>query len=172
MKPLVLGLGNELLGDDGIGILAARELTREISEDADVVESSLHGMALIDVLAGYEKAIIIDAIQTGDCPPGTITEMTPGDFRVVYSPSPHYTGLPEMIQLARELKIKFPGEIRILTVEIANSLTLGDRLSPAVADSIPEVLRRAKSHLRRWETENHTGLAADSTSHEQTRPRQ
>jgi hydrogenase maturation protease len=150
VKPLVLGLGNDLLGDDGIGILTARALMCELSPVADVVESSLHGIALIDILSGYRQVLIIDAIQTGTVPPGTVLDLRPSDLRSVIAPSPHYTGLPEMIRLARETGIDFPDDIRILAVEIVDASTLGAPLSPPVAGALPEVNRRVGECVRAW----------------------
>jgi hydrogenase maturation protease len=77
VKILILGLGNELLSDDAVGILAARVLKERLGDKADVVESSLSGMALLDLLVGYERAILIDAVKTGRTPPGTICGTQP-----------------------------------------------------------------------------------------------
>ena len=95
MNPLVLGLGNDLLCDDGVGLVAARRLAETIDDRADVVTSSLHGLALIDYFIGYERAVVVDAVQTGLHPPGTVIEMDMADLRAVPGPSPHYSGLPE-----------------------------------------------------------------------------
>ena len=53
MKTLVLGLGNELLSDDGVGILAVRRLKETYKGQADIVETSLHGLALLDLFIGH-----------------------------------------------------------------------------------------------------------------------
>jgi len=88
MRTLVLGLGNELAGDDAVGVLAARAVREDLADAADVVESSASGMALIEVLAGYERAVVVDAIMTGKSAPGTITEMGMDEVgRVVARPS-------------------------------------------------------------------------------------
>ena len=114
MKILVLGLGNDLLGDDAAGLLAVRALKDTLtSEQATVVESSLSGIALLDHFLGYQKAAIIDAIKTGKNPPGSIMELQPEDLSEVAAPSPHYAGLPEMLALAKQLSLEFPGEIKI-----------------------------------------------------------
>ncbi len=66
MKTLVLGLGNDILCDDGAGLYVARELKKTLAnrKDFSVAEASLAGLGLLDLLAGYDKAIVIDAIQT------------------------------------------------------------------------------------------------------------
>ena len=107
-KTIVVGLGNELFSDDAVGLLAVRQMAEAAPEKADFVETGLHGVALLDLFIGYEKAIIVDAIKTGRYPPGTIVEIDPEELVAVDNPSPHYTGVPELIKLAAELKINFP----------------------------------------------------------------
>ncbi len=66
MKTIILGLGNPILSDDGVGNRVALELEDRVAErqDVAVMETSMSGLSLIDLLAGYDKAIIVDAIQT------------------------------------------------------------------------------------------------------------
>ena len=148
MKTLVLGLGNDLLADDAIGVLAARALADELGAVADVRETAEHGMALLDYFIGYERAILIDAVQTGSSPPGTVLELDPGQFSPVYAPSPHYAGLPEMLAVADQLELAFPDEFRVFAVEVADVLTLGGPMTPAVRESIPELCRRVREALQ------------------------
>lgn len=142
MKTLVLGLGNELLGDDGIGIWAARSLREMVGKQADVVECSLSGLSLLDQLIGYERAIIIDAIKTDQAPPGTIYELSPEDLDPVIAPSPHYSGLPEMFALAREMELDFPKEFQIFAIEVEDPYTIGGKLSTSSQNAIDEVARK------------------------------
>jgi len=165
MDTLVLGLGNDLLADDAIGIVVVRRLSEEIPARADFVESGLHGVALMDILAGYKRAIIVDAIRTGSLPPGTIIELRPDDLRTVRSPSPHYSGLPEMIELAREMELAFPEDIRILAVEIVDPLTLGGAMSPQVSAAMDMLVERVKDRLTRWERKNPAGRGRPSVLH-------
>jgi hydrogenase maturation protease len=159
MKPLVLGLGNDLLSDDAIGVIAARELSEELAGEADVIESSLSGIALLDLLVGYKKVVIIDAIQLSHFPPGTVIELSLDDLRSVPSPSPHYAGLPEMLRLARELQLEFPGEIKVVAIEVADPYTVGGGLSPSVADALGNVKHCVKSYLLNWRNED--SMASD-----------
>ncbi|MFH1737802.1 MAG: hydrogenase maturation protease [bacterium] len=150
MKILVLGLGNPLLSDDGIGFLAAKILREKLLNEADVAESSLSGVALLDLFIGYDRAVIIDAIQTNRNSPGTILELIPSDFDAVVSPSPHYAGLPEILALADRLGLHFPTEIRILAVEVEDPYTIGGDLSEPVKKALPELIRRAQSFVKQW----------------------
>jgi hydrogenase maturation protease len=152
---LVLGLGNELLSDDGVGILAARALARELRGQSDVVETALHGLALLELFLGHRQAVVIDAVCTGAHPPGAVLEMNPADLETVESPSPHYTGLPEMLTLARQLKLDFPSEVKIIAMEVVDPYTVGFDLSEPVRKALPELIRKVRMQVKAW-------LAAES----------
>lgn len=156
MKPLVIGLGNDLMGDDAIGILAARSLKGQVATRADVVESSLHGVALLDIFIGYRRAIIIDAIHTGTRPPGSIFDLDPATLEATISPSPHFSGLPELQTIARELGLDFPKEVRIAAVEVSGAFEIGQPMSPAVAKALGPLIKRVKRILTDWENKPET----------------
>jgi len=153
METLVLGLGNELAGDDAVGILVARAVRGELDGLADVVESSASGLALIEVLAGHEQAVVVDAIVTGRTPPGTIVEMGLREVGRVVAPSAHQAGLPELAAVAARLGLVFPARTRVLAVEVVDPYTLGAPLSDPVAGAVPELVRRVLRAVRRWEGE-------------------
>jgi hydrogenase maturation protease len=155
MRSLVLGLGNELIADDGIGILAARNLKPQIHKEADVIESSLSGLALLDLLVGYDRAIIIDAIYSGNHPPGTITQLNMDDLSRVVAPTPHFAGLPELFALAQRLELDFPEELVIFAVEAEDPLTIGGSLSPAVEQALPDLIDQTINRVSQWK-EKHT----------------
>jgi len=115
------------------------------------VESSLSGLALMDILIGYDKSIIIDAISTGQIPPGTITELSPSDLGSTKAPSPHYSGLPEMITLADELGLEFPQEIKIYAIEVADPHSFGGSLTPSVKKALDLLLEKVVVQLYSWE---------------------
>jgi len=142
MKTLVLGLGNEIIADDAVGVIAARQLQSQLVGRADVMSCALHGLALLELFIDYDRAILIDAIQTGKIAPGTIIEIQPDELPPVQGPSPHFAGIPEMLDLARKLQVKFPSEFRIFAMEVADMQTIGGPITPAVAAAIPELCRK------------------------------
>ena len=148
MKTLILGLGNDILADDAVGVLAARALKDELGDAAVVSETAEHGMALLDHLIGYERVILLDAIQTGEHPPGTVIELDPSELSAVYAPSPHYAGLPELLAVARQLELDFPQRFRIFAVEIVDPRTIGGEMTPAVRDAVPELCWRVRQALQ------------------------
>ncbi len=150
MRILVLGLGNDLMGDDAVGILTANELKERLRGKADVVSTALYGVALMELFIDYDRAIIIDAAQTGDHPPGTVFEIDPSELRPVSIPSPHYAGLPEMIDLAARMGLEFPSVVRIFAVEAEDVRTIGAGLSESVRTSFDELLTRVESLVLEW----------------------
>jgi hydrogenase maturation protease len=146
-KTIVVGLGNELFGDDAVGLLAVRKMSGIAPHRVDFVETGLHGVALLDLFIGYEKAIIVDAIKTGRYLPGTIIDIGPEELVPVGNPSPHYTGIPELIKLATELKIDFPDEFKIVAMEVVNTCDMGSELSEPVARSLDKLVARVMDYL-------------------------
>lgn len=150
---LVVGLGNELLSDDGVGIKAARELREELQSQADVIECSESGLALLDLLEGYKRVLLLDAIATGQHPPGTILEFCAKDLQRPFASSPHFMGIPELVQLANRLDIPFPEEINILAMEAENLYELGVRFSKSVELALPKFLQRGREAVARMNLE-------------------
>jgi hydrogenase maturation protease len=149
-KVLVLALGNDILGDDGVAFMAARRLRREFGDRVDVEESSQAGLALVEIMEGYERALLLDCIVTGRALVGNIWVFSQEDFRQVISPSPHYAGLPEVIQLAELLRLPFPDQLCILAMEVEDPLSVRQGLSPAVEGALPALVERARPILNAW----------------------
>ena len=147
---LVLGLGNDILGDDAIGILAARELRARLPGIIEVIESAEAGLALMERMEGRECVLILDSIMTRQCEPGTVMDLGPEDFGKVAAPSPHYAGLPEVLALAKRLEIPFPSEIRILAMEVEDPFEIREGLTPKVAAALPTLVARALGVVTSW----------------------
>jgi hydrogenase maturation protease len=156
MKTLVLGLGNELYGDDGVGIHVVRSIRetfaegRNLSEslkDTDFVESSLSGLSLLDVIIGYDRLIIIDTIKKSDPDPGKIHILEEKDLRHIPGPSPHYVSIPQAIEIGKRIGLKVPVEIMIIAVEAKNMYNLGEVLSQAMKKAIPRIVSAVEKLL-------------------------
>jgi hydrogenase maturation protease len=87
--------------------------------------------------------VLIDAIHTGQAPPGTIHELDAAELVAPAGPSPHYVGVFEMLQLARALDLGAPDRVTILAVETADEVTVGGAMHPLVVSAIPQVCERA-----------------------------
>lgn len=140
----VLCLGNELLADDAFGHVVADRLASELPGALEVVKSSLAGLALLDELTEVSRLVVIDSVQTGKAPPGTLHILREEEIKPVGGPSPHYLGIFETLKLARQLGLPAPEEVIILAVETADCTTLGGPLHPAVLAAVPKVVERVR----------------------------
>ena len=154
VRTLVLGLGNEYAGDDAVGVLAVRALRGKLAGGADVVESAASGLALLEVFAGYDRAVIADSIRTGRSPAGTIVEVRLADLGPATAPSLHQAGIPELAAVARRLGMGFPDRTRVLAVEVAGPLMFGAPLSEPVAAAVAPLGRRVLEQVQRWASED------------------
>ncbi|MFC2019912.1 hydrogenase maturation protease [Chloroflexota bacterium] len=138
-KTLLIGLGNPILGDDGVGIYVVRAV-RERYHDGDlsIVEASLAGLDLLDMLDGYDRVIVVDAIQTTAGKAGKIFRLTPADFDAVgHSGSPHDIDFTTALKLGEKLGMSLPREIVFFGIEAWNVTTFSEECTPRVQEAIP-----------------------------------
>lgn len=142
MKTLILGIGNPILSDDGAGFRVIEKLRVALKSRDDVVvkETSLSGLSLLDELTGYERLIIVDAIQTKEGKPGDIYRLSPDDFKVGRMAVIHDVGLFSALELARKLDMEVPREVVIFAIEAKDIATFSEECSPEVERAIPEAV--------------------------------
>lgn len=104
----ILCLGNELLADDAFGPVVAEGLRRAFPH-LDVVFTTDSGLDLLEYLTETDLLVVVDTIQTGKVPTGTLYVAGISDIKTPLGPSPHYIGLLEALQVAKELLLKVPG---------------------------------------------------------------
>ena len=153
---LTLALGNDIIGDDGVALAAARALSETFADEpnVDVVESAESGLALLDMLSPYDRVLLLDSIEAGDLHVGEVREFSREDFHKVLGPSPHYAGLPEVIALADKLGIDFPSELRVLAIKIDPQEEFRQGLSDDIIRALPDYIDQAERILRDWTREN------------------
>jgi hydrogenase maturation protease len=157
----ILCLGNELLADDAFGLAAAEELRRRFPH-LDVVFTTDSGFHLLDNLLEATFVVVVDCIQTNSVPPGTLYILRSSDIRSTFGPSPHYVGLLETLQLARELLLNVPKDVIILAVEAADCLTLGGKMHDAVKSTVGLVVDLVAEIAQNWKpTEAHDRDSGD-----------
>lgn len=139
MKTLVLGLGNPILSDDGVGIRVAEELEGKVDpQKVTVMETSMAGLDLLDMLAGYDRAIIIDAIQTVGGQAGDIYQLEPGALdSTQHAASPHDVNFATALELGKRLGLPLPQQIVIFAIEVADASTFSEECTPEVRVAIP-----------------------------------
>jgi hydrogenase maturation protease len=151
MKTLVLGLGNPILTDDGVGITVVQEVAARCRrDDVAFAEASVGGLRLLDIIAGCERLVLVDAIQTRDGRPGDIVRLHPNDLQgSLHSGSTHDLSLPGALALGRGAGMALPGDedIVIIAVEVEDVLTFGETCTPAVAAAIPRAVEAVLAEL-------------------------
>jgi hydrogenase maturation protease len=138
---LILGIGNEMLMDDGIGPKLVRKLQNFLPVSGiDYTTSLLGGMETIEIIKGYQKVIIVDGVMTGENPPGTVLCMKyPTHRNTLHLSNYHDISFEMSIQLARKLDLPVPDEICIIAVEIVEDRVFGQKLSAPVQKTYSNV---------------------------------
>ena len=149
MKTLVLGLGNPILSDDGVGIKVAQEIGKRLKDpQVTVAETSEAGISLLDFVVGYDQVIIIDAMQTKEGKAGQIYRLNPDDFSSVkYFPSPHQINLVTALELGKKLGLSMPSKVTILAIEAKDVTNFGEKCTHEVEQVIPKVVKMVLREL-------------------------
>jgi hydrogenase maturation protease len=162
MKTLIIGLGNPILGDDGVGWVVAEKVQAALSDpqssisDAQSVEvdcASLGGLSLMERLTGAERVILVDAIFTGKQPVGTVSRFLLDelpDLSAGHSASAHDTSLRNALQVGRDMQVPLPDDknVIIVTIEAEAVYDFSQELSPAVAAAVPLALQQVLDLLK------------------------
>ncbi len=142
MSILILGMGNPILTDDGVGIKIARKL-KEDNPELEVVETSEAGMALLDFVVGYDKLIIIDSIKTEQGKPGELYKLGLEDFKPDMGfLSSHGVDIATAVELGRRAGYKMPEYISLYAVEIKDNSTFGEKCTEEIEERIPFIVKQ------------------------------
>jgi len=148
VKVLILGVGNLLRSDDGVGLHIIEALRKEhLKDNVDLIEA-VSGLDILDAIKGYDRIILVDAIKTGG-EPGIIYQLSLEDFKdkqTVNSFSTHLNmDIPTMLELGNRLfPEKMPEDIQIIAIEAEDITTISDKCTPKVEKAIPEVVELIK----------------------------
>jgi len=163
-KTLVIGLGNPILGDDGVGWKIAETVKERLSTETyfrlpvrptgtkaihylspiEVDCLSLGGLSLMERLLGYERAIIIDSMETGQNPVGSVRTFPLAslpDPVAGHSASAHDTSLVTALKTAESIGADVPKQVDIVAVEAQNVYDFSEELSPPVAAAVPDAVQ-------------------------------
>lgn len=165
MKTIIIGLGNPILGDDGVGWEVAEEVRKHLATSGplasarggrglskskrlqqshiDVELLSLGGISLMENLIGYKRAILIDAFtsdrETGSVLVANLNDMP--DYSAFHIASAHDTSLQNALKLGRSLGAKLPAELIVVGIATDHVLDFGEKLSPPVAAAVPRAVQ-------------------------------
>ncbi len=137
----IIGVGNLLLKDEGVGVRVARELQkRALPQEVEVCDGGVGGIGLLDYFRGTSRLLLIDAAEMR-MKPGAVFRFTPReikDFGPGIKFSTHDMGLAEVLKLAHALGL-CPEEVEIIGIQ-PQEISWGEELSPAVQASFPQVV--------------------------------
>jgi hydrogenase maturation protease len=141
---LVLCLGNPLRRDDAVGLHVARALQAAPPPGARVAVSARSGLYLLDDMEGFDRVVVVDAVQLGGHPPGTVHALPIEQLHTPAGPSPHTVGLPSALALARTAGAPVPSRLWLVLVEVEALDQVGEGLSGAVAAAVPRAVEAAR----------------------------
>jgi hydrogenase maturation protease len=151
LKTLVLGMGNDILGDDGVGIHIAREVARQVNTaDITVEETGAGGLSLLERIKGFQRLIIADAILTENTEVGKIHRLTLKDLaKTNDSITPHDAALRTTLEIGNSL---FPGEmpvdVVIFAVQTHNVGIVTGEMTKAVKAAAPKAVRMILAEIK------------------------
>jgi hydrogenase maturation protease len=146
MKILILGMGNPVLADDAIGVRLAKDFKARLNRLATsshvffVEECSVGGINLLDVVAGYDRLIILDSIKTQGGIPGHWYTFSAGSLRQTMNLSNiHDTNFATALELGRRLGQKIPPEdqIQVFAIEVEDNATFSESMTPSLEAAYP-----------------------------------
>lgn len=146
---LVLALGNDLLCDDAVAFHAARELKARGVHGVEVIESGEAGFALLELITGYRRVLVIDALHSRRYPAGTIVHFSDHDFDAAGSPSPHYAGLPDLRRMAEAMEIPYPEKIEIIAMEVLDPYSVKEELTQPVRLALPAYISEIMDSIKK-----------------------
>lgn len=163
MKTIVIGLGNPILGDDGVGWKVAEEVKKQLDSPSpptplrstpvrlpggegsrvDVEFLSLGGISLMEHLIGYERAIVIDALASdqadGSVIVAKLSELP--DHSALHTTSVHDTSLQNALKLGRTMGANLPDDVIVVGIATSHVYDFSEELSPLVAEAIPQAMK-------------------------------
>jgi len=145
-KTLVLGLGNPILGDDGVGWKVAEAVQAIAGNAVEVDFASLGGLSLMERLLGYSHVVLIDCMETGLAPIGAVNSLPLSQLAnptAGHSASPHDTSLITALQAAQTMGADIPARVDVVTIEVRLSYDFTEWLSPEIAAAVPVAVQEA-----------------------------
>jgi len=168
MKTLILALGNPILSDDGVAHEVADRLAKRLKSSSttpnpalskvegtqyDIIKSSAATMDIIPKLAGYERLAVVDAVQLGTAPLGTVHRFSLSDLAsTVHPSSPHDINFATAFQMARQWGYHIPEDVRIYGIEVKELSRFSQGCSPEITEKLHEIVEYILCDLQ--ETKN------------------
>ena len=149
MKILIIGLGNPILGDDGVGWVVAQEVKNNLAEEAKDIEVdflALGGLSLMERLVGYQHVILVDSLNTGQRHQGEVINFTLQDMvDLIYghASAAHDASLKQSLEVGRNLNVPLPSDenVHIVAIEARHVYDFTEELSTEIAAAVPKAVQ-------------------------------
>ena len=145
-KALILGLGNPILSDDGIGLVVAERLKGRVG-GVDVISTPLTGLHLLDLMVGYDALFLIDAMITTENPPGELKFIPPDEISLPNLCS-HGFNLLEILKLGKKLGLSVPELKWVYGITIGRSPAFGEEPSSQLMGKVEAIVSQIARHIR------------------------
>ena len=151
-ETVIIGMGNRLLSDDGVGFAVATAVAASLQRNmpVTVIELQTGGIRLMEAMAGFRQAVVIDAMVSGKAP-GTIEQFDPRDFITTKNTfSSHDTDFTTACSLGRLAGVALPERISFWGMEAAEYDIFSEQFSPEVQAALPEAVQRITAQILSW----------------------
>ncbi len=154
MKTLVLGMGNPILCDDRVGLRLTAELracSAACSGLVTISDCTVGGLNLLDVVAGFDRLIVLDSIKTAGGKPGSWYYFRGSSLQETMNLSNvHDANFATTLELGRRMGMKLPADddIHVFAVEVADNLSFGESLTPELEEALPEIADEILAEIR------------------------
>jgi len=146
-----LGMGNSLLSDDGVGLYVVAELKNRLNKpEITIMETGVAGLSILDLLVGYDTAIIIDAIQTAAGKAGQVYRLDPEAFDTTRrTATSHDVDFTTALTFGKKLNLPLPREIVIFAIEASDVSSFSEECTPEVKQAIPICVEMVLQEIKR-----------------------
>lgn len=149
-RTIIIGIGSLLRGDDAAGILVAEALKGEaLAPDVTVVSTTAAGLSLLDLMTGFDRALLIDAIKTVGGQAGEVYRLAPEDLpEPLHGFTVHDVSLRGALDMGLRLGLPLPGKMVIIAIEAGDIAPLRETCTPEVQGAIPLAVGLVLDELR------------------------
>ncbi len=147
---LILGIGNPILSDDGIGAVITGQLSMRSGLKSKMCfrSSGTGGLDLLEHICGFSTVVFIDACRTGRKPPGEVSIYGYDEYEeTLHLSNPHDITFKGAINMGRRLDLDMPEEIYVIAIEIEEDKTFSRQMTPALQDAYDHILRKCSLFL-------------------------
>ena len=161
VKIKILGCGNILTSDEGVGIHVIKRLSElQLPKNIEIIDAGAGGIPILDLFKDSRKVIIVDAISTIDGEDGEVYRFTDRELldKEMTSIAMHNLNLADVVRVGRIIQPELmPEEIVVFGIEVEREETFNVELSPKVKSSVPVVVEMILSEIKRMNEEMEQG---------------